>query len=96
MSFIFKTDTSLEETQEKALFQCTLCKYKTTQQGHLRNHVKMVHERIKDKCEKCEKEFADRSNLKKHMRVAHEKVRYKCNQCGRRTRRARPPKYFSC
>ena len=80
--------TSLEEAQEKAekeekegLFPCTLCKYKATQQGHLKNHVKMVHERIKDKCEECDKEFADRSNLKKHIRIIHEKFRYKCDQC---------------
>ena len=69
------------ETQEEALLQCTLCKYKATQQGHLKNHVKKVHERITDKCEECDKEFADRSNLRRHIRVAHENVRYKCNQC---------------
>ena len=81
----FSIKTSLEETQGKTekepMFPCTLCKYKATQQGHLKNHVKMVHERIKDKCEECDKEFADRSNLKKHIRVIHEKFRYKCDQC---------------
>ena len=80
--------TSLHEaeqqknSQEKEpLFPCTLCKYKATQQGHLKNHVRAVHERIKDVCEQCNKEFADRSNLKKHIRIVHEKVRYKCDQC---------------
>ena len=38
----FRNKTALEETQEKVLFQCTLCKYKANQQGHLKNHVKSV------------------------------------------------------
>ena len=74
-----------ENTKKEPVFPCTLCKYKATQQGHLKNHVKMVHERIKDICEECNKEFADRSNLKKHVRAVHEKVRYKCDydQCNK-------------
>ena len=82
----FATSLNEGEKQENSqenepLFPCTLCKYKATQQGHLKNHVRAVHERIKDVCEQCNKEFADRSNLKKHIRIVHEKVRYKCDQC---------------
>ena len=75
------TEPQGNSQKKEPLFPCTLCKYEATQQGHLKNHVRAVHERIKDVCKQCNKEFADRSNLKKHIRIVHEKVRYKCDHC---------------
>ena len=62
-------------------FPCSMCKYETTQKGHLNGHIKAVHDRIKDICEMCNKEFFDKSNLKKHIGAVHENVKYKCDQC---------------
>lgn len=80
---LHEPEPQVNTIKKEPFFPCTLCKYKATQQGHLKNHVKAVHERIKDICEECNKEFADRSNLKKHIRVVHEKVRYKCDKCNK-------------
>ena len=52
-------------------FNCAHCLYATLNKTHLEQHVRSVHEKIKEICETCSKEFSDKSNLNKHMKRFH-------------------------
>ena len=52
-------------------FNCAHCVYVTLNKTHLEQHVRSVHEKIKEICETCSKEFSDKSHLNRHKRRKH-------------------------
>ena len=64
-------------------YKCHVCTYNAKQPGHLKHHIKAVHERIKEyKCHLCAYETALKSHLKQHVNQHHDKAKdYKCPIC---------------
>ena len=52
-------------------FNCEHCVYATTKKGNLEQHVKSVHEKVKEICETCGKNFSDKPTLNRHVRQFH-------------------------
>ena len=52
-------------------FSCKQCAYSTTMKHHLEEHVRSIHQGIKEPCETCGRNFSDKSNLNKHLRKFH-------------------------
>ena len=52
-------------------FHCEHCVYSTFNKTHLEQHVRSLHEKIKEICESCGKEFSDKSHLNRHVRQFH-------------------------
>ena len=51
---------------------CPQCDYKTGNLGHLRKHVRTVHEQRRDHaCPQCDAAFGEAGNLKTHVRTVH-------------------------
>ena len=51
-------------------FNCEMCVYTTINKTHLEQHVKSVHEKIKEIYETCGKNFSDKSHLNRHKKNA--------------------------
>ena len=53
--------------------------------GNLKQHVKAVHENIREHaCNSCGKRFLQKNKLKRHTETVHEKIRvFKCDSCGK-------------
>ena len=55
---------------------CPQCDYKTGHVGHLKAHVRTVHEKCKDHaCPQCDAAFGRADNLSRHVRGVHKKRR---------------------
>ena len=52
-------------------FSCSQCAYSTTMKHHLEEHVRSIHQGIKEPCETCGRNFSKKSNLNKHLREFH-------------------------
>ena len=53
--------------------KCEFCDKCFGQAGHLKKHVKYVHDGIKDhKCSHCSKCFTEAGHLKRHVKAVHE------------------------
>ena len=52
-------------------FSCKQCAYSTTMKHHLEEHVRSIHQGIKEICDTCGRNFSDKSNLNKHLREFH-------------------------
>ena len=52
-------------------FSCKQCAYSTTMKHHLDQHVRSIHQGIKEPCETCGRNFSKKSNLNKHLRKFH-------------------------
>ena len=67
------------------LYCCSFenCGYETSNSGHLKTHIKIVHDKTKDfKCETCEFKTSTNGNLKKHIKMVHDKIKdFKCDRC---------------
>ena len=40
---------------------CNQCDYKTTGQGYITFHIKLVHEEVKSDCKQCDYRYAQRT-----------------------------------
>ena len=56
------------------LFACSQCIYTTTKKANLEQHIRSLHEKVKETCEVCRKTFFDKSNLRKHVRQFHSEI----------------------
>ena len=56
------------------LFSRKQCIYTTTNISHLEQHIRSLHEKVKETCEVCRKTFFDKSNLRKHVRQFHSEI----------------------
>ncbi len=74
--------TQQEPTHQEE-FECVECDYKTFRKSNLTQHVKTVHQRVKDfGCDRCEYRSARRSNVAYHIKTVHENVKdYECSFC---------------
>merc|ERR1711888_527350 len=52
-------------------FNCEHCVYSTFNKTHLEQHLRSLHEKIKEICDSCGKEFSDESHLNRHVRQFH-------------------------
>ena len=68
----------------KAL-KCNYCGILFTHAGHMKRHIKNVHEGCKDfKCESCGKSFAQADSLKGHIKTVHKGDKdFKCESYGK-------------
>ena len=67
----------------KNVFECIQCDYKCSISSHLKQHVKLIHDKIKDfKCDKCDFSCSAKGTLKKHVKNVHDKIKdFKCDKC---------------
>ena len=56
------------ETMKKKKFLCTNCDYKATDNGHLKTHIKSVHEGLKFQCPHCEHSATQKGHMKNHIK----------------------------
>ena len=58
-------------------------KFSSSTNSNLNQHVKMVHEKIKDfKCTLCEFSSSTKGDLNRHIKMVHDKIKdFKCNLC---------------
>ena len=59
----------------------SLCEYKATDKGHLKRHVKSIHEGIHYPCSQCDYKAPNKSDFKKHVDNKHNDICYSCDQC---------------
>jgi KRAB domain-containing zinc finger protein len=64
-------------------FQCDKCNKVFTVNGHLKRHIKSIHDKIKNiKCDKCEYLCSTNECLKRHTKTVHDKIKdMKCDKC---------------
>ena len=62
---------SVEDEEDKKLFQCSYCVYKSSHAGTLNRHVKAVHEGVKYQCQHCNFEAKQTFQLKAHVKRNH-------------------------
>ena len=55
-------------------FACQHCVYSTSKKDHLEQHVRSLHQGIKEICDICGRNFSDKSNLNKHVRQFHSEL----------------------
>ena len=74
---------SVENVGERSL-KCDECDYVSIRISHFEQHIKEVHDKIKDHiCEICGYATSRKNNLKQHKRSFHkmEEKGFKCNHC---------------
>ena len=52
-------------------FTCQHCVYATANRSHYEQHLRSLHQGIKEICDICGRNFSDKSNLNKHVRQFH-------------------------
>ena len=56
-------------------YQCDRCEYQSSTNGHLKRHVKQVHDKIKDvKCDQCDFACSTNGDLKRHVKICTGKL----------------------
>lgn len=65
------------------LYQCSICLYKSPRKSNVSQHVKTVHQRIKDfACPLCSYKSSRKSNLANHVKTVHENIKdFSCRYC---------------
>eukprot|EP01083_Nonionella_stella_P064901 169620_1 len=69
--------------KEGILHQCEYpdCGYKTSNQAHLRKHIRTHTDERPFQCEICQKAFKQKSNLKTHVRIHTGQRPFECRVC---------------
>ena len=64
--------------------KCEKCSYTTSRLSKLKQHVKSVHDKIKDQqCRQCGLLLSTKQNLKNHEKIIHLKIKdHVCKECG--------------
>lgn len=57
--------------QEKRLFACTLCPYRTDRRNNLKRHTATMHEQSTAVLECCGSRFANKAALRHHTSAYH-------------------------
>ena len=61
---------------------CDTCGYRTPHNSVLKQHIRMVHQKIKPySCGKCHRSFFSESRLKDHDAVFHKNQLFSCEKC---------------
>uniref|UniRef100_A0A1B0D0Y6 Uncharacterized protein n=1 Tax=Phlebotomus papatasi TaxID=29031 RepID=A0A1B0D0Y6_PHLPP len=68
---------------KEKLWSCEHCSYKTRHKISFKQHVKAVHEDVKDyQCPRCDRSFTRADNLKVHMLLHDGTKKFTCKVCG--------------
>ena len=67
----------------KVRYRCDKCDYKCSTNTLLKQHIKQVHDKIKNfECSRCDYKCSDNSNLQKHIKQVHDKIKdVECPKC---------------
>jgi KRAB domain-containing zinc finger protein len=70
-------------TENKIVFSCDVCEYKTTVRGNFFRHKKVHIDEHGDRytCSICEKQLSSKSTLKKHMKIHTGEAKFSCKLC---------------
>ena len=79
-TYIIRTFFSRKSGYRAKIIFLQLC-HQATSKGHLSEHKRAIHERVKYPCGQCGQQFTQKGNLAKHKREVHEGVKYPCRQC---------------
>ena len=52
-------------------FTCQQCEYVTSKKENYEQHIRSIHEKIREIRLYCGKSFSDKPNLNKHVRILH-------------------------
>ena len=68
--------------------QCDICKKVLKRRGNLREHLKMVHQKlVRFHCQFCQRGFYNRAQLKRHVQIMHMNLKSEgqvtCQECGK-------------
>jgi len=65
------------------MFKCDRCSYETKRKSDLKQHVKQVHDKIKDHCcTQCDYKASRKGDLNRHVKMIHLKIKDKiCSVC---------------
>ena len=78
-------ESEVEEKLEPEIYKCDLCPKEYKSEGTLVNHLKKVHNQVKDDgktCQICKKIFRDRGKRNRHIQAVHENNnKVKCLEC---------------
>ena len=59
----------------KANKKCSQCNFVAVSPSALKNHIKAIHDKIKDeKCPHCDNVFSRKGNLTRHIQRVHLKI----------------------
>ena len=85
-TFLNKKLLTLHTRSFHKTITCSICKLNFVSKYVLRNHIDVVHEKIKPfKCDSCNQTFALSGNLSAHKMSVHEKIKnLKCGHCDAR------------
>ena len=70
-----------KQNDDKEKFPCDQCDYKATEKGHLRSHMKSIHEGVKYPCGQCDYKATEKCSLLIHIKSKHEGIKFPCDQC---------------
>ncbi|TRY80463.1 hypothetical protein TCAL_10487 [Tigriopus californicus] len=79
-----KTETlTLNIGTEGTEYECTSCDYKSPRRSNVNQHIKTVHDRIRDfACQQCPYKSSRRSNLANHVKTVHDNIKdFLCRYC---------------
>ena len=66
----------IHQEEFKSQHQCEICSHFFNTKKDLDQHIKYIHDKIKDAhCEICGKEFGRKGDLKKHIMSIHEGIK---------------------
>ena len=78
-------EPEVEQKTEPEIYKCDLCPKEYKSEGTLVNHLKKVHNQVKDDgktCQICKKIFRDRGKRNRHIQAVHENNnKVKCLEC---------------
>ena len=89
ISLEMKVSSRIKENPVVAKTQpCPFCSHISSSQGNLKQHVKGVHQKVRDQvCPHCTYKTTQKGTLKRHIRIIHDgnkmgkKERLSCNNC---------------
>ena len=73
--------------QEKVIFNCAICNFKTESERGLKVHTKRKHDTLSDEafpktCDFCDEKCNSKMNLERHLKEhSYKTLRYKCEHC---------------
>ena len=70
------THMKIEQKPTVKPFQCSFCGRAFPRKGHVRQHVRDVHEKVPYPCPHCDKIYRSNSSLHKHVKMLHSFVHH--------------------
>ena len=71
-----KTLNFKQEDEVEKLILCEQCSFQTNRLRNLKNHIDIVHEKIRFLCDRCDYEAVQRGDLRRHVAAKHDGTKY--------------------